>query len=188
MKLNRFFLIILFVFALILCQSCNKDNAIIKTNSDATMANPDLKDTPGGGYCDETQMQTLYDIWWPNENGWHIVYCCWPRDNCLPEAVITSVTSRTKTAYEDFILHFENDSVDKFFVNGDYEILFPKLDSLPSSVLADLKDKDILLYHSYSIADSIDYYIGLPTSVSYSTNNFKWVGSEECVLRIDKQY
>ncbi|MDO9258032.1 MAG: hypothetical protein Q7U54_21140 [Bacteroidales bacterium] len=114
-----------------------------------------------------------------------VYYCGDPAENCLPEVIITppqkSSSNSLKYAYSDFSEKFKNKDIAEFFTNGDYLTLFPEIKQLPDA-LSGLRNSNIILHHVVGEKDGLDYYIGLPKNINFSSD---WKGLEKCVFVIN---
>ncbi|HAO08018.1 MAG TPA: hypothetical protein DCQ50_13790 [Chryseobacterium sp.] len=159
----------LFVLSLNSCKKESDTNSTYQSTNNVTTKSQDVP------------MRTLY---WAGD---FPLGCAEPATNCLPTVIITppqkSLNITLKVAHNDFIEKFKNNKVADFFNNGDYLTLFPQITKLPDA-LDGLRKSNIVLYHKIGATDGLDYYIGLPKDVKFSSD---WHGLEKCVFVINNK-
>jgi len=184
MNIKNIILVILSLVILLPFSSCKKDDPLQlenEINGSIIDSKNDLKSAP--------TYRILYTEWgWTWENGglvWGItiIHCILWGGNCLPTAIITP---NLTDEYDDFLSSYNNSVLPDYFdESDDYQLLFPDLDSI--GVMDDLINGKIILHQYFNVNDSLDYFIGLPENVTFSTSDSTWMDDIECVLVVDEQ-
>lgn len=191
-----------FVVGITIFNACKK-NEIVSSNCQMIQSLPQNYTGYEPKYTNITReapsdlkMRFLYFM--PAHNEYHdtfgwiyvpdMIFCAWPKGNCLPTVVI--VSNRTNDFCNTarlFQRYYENDSVSEFFCDNTYKKIFPELDLLPT-VLDSIRKGEIRLHHFYNSTDSVEFYIGIPGN-NCDKIRLEDLNSQDirCVLRIKNE-
>lgn len=178
-----FFLLVLSLLVLNLSNSCTKDIA--------KPVEPDRNETEliqsaylKSSSSDYRILFTQWDWIW-NGSGFEwgivIIFCNFSGGNCLPDVTISSASQAS--SFGSFKAAYDNGTLTDYFAGNDYKTIFTYIDSI--GVIDDLRDGDIELHSYLCSSDDKEYFIGLPSTESFATNDTTWLDKVEFVLVVD---